>query len=232
MSSIKKYINPTRSEVEEQKTVSSFFDIEEAFIGKCCGYIVSAYYRAIAEGKIQSNWSERTISRHLKKHLRTCLQEAEESIHVGIEYPEDNDDIDDGLVDSKTEIFFDLMLSTFSSADEVYFGVEAKILIEADFLKRKAKAELTEYVSEKGMRKFIDGQYKKRGCMIGYVMQGLVPQVVTRLNDLILANTKFTPSEIITGKHTINEYENCYFSEHTGRFRSRLRHLMLNFVIS
>lgn len=229
MSAINGYITPTASEAAQRKIISIASDIEQAFADKCCFFIVCAYFRAIEEKKIKLNWSEPTITRHLKKHLKSCLRDSEESIHVDVEYPDDRLEIDDGEIDSRTEVYFDLMLTTFASTDEVYFGVEAKILIEQNFLKRNARTELMEYISEKGMRKFIEGIYRKRGCMVAYVMQGNIHQIIQKLNAFIQSDSKFTSTEIITGKHTINYYEECYISAHLTSQTPSLKHLMLSF---
>lgn len=206
------------------------FEIERAFAEKCCHYIICAYFQIVDAKTIKPQWSEPTISRHLKKHLRTCLHEAGESISVLVEYPEDYEEIDDGVVDSKKEVYFDLMLTTFASSDSVYFGVEAKILIEENFLKRNAKTELSEYISEKGMRKFIDGIYRKRGCMIAYIMQGEADRIVQKLNAIILSDSRFQSTETISGRHSIENYNECYISEHhTDSSFLSLKHLMLTF---
>lgn len=230
MSAIKGYITPTPFETTNRRAVSISSDIEHAFAEKCCFFIVCAYFRIVEEKNLKSHWSEPTITRHLKKHLRSCLRDYEECIHVDVEYPDDHEEIDDGQVDSKREVYFDLMLTTFAS-DEVYFGVEAKILIEEDFLKRKAKSEALEYISQKGMRKFIDGIYRKRGCMVAYIMQGEAAGIIQKLNAFIQSDAKYTSSEIISEKHIINGYKECYISQHASPNTKQLRHLMLSFTL-
>jgi hypothetical protein len=183
---------PSIPEKQDQNIVAEYAAADDAFSNQCCFLIICAHFRIIDEKKLLRSWNEVSITRHLKKHLRRCITEEELYYFIVPEYPEDDDDIDDGLKDASKEVFFDLMFSSFSTRGQHYFGMEAKIVIENNFLKRKTSTELAEYISNEGMKKFLNKDYLKRGCMIGYVMEGDLLTITTKINDRIAADTFYT----------------------------------------
>jgi hypothetical protein len=219
---------PSVPEKQEQGIVAEYAAADEAFSNQCCVLIICAHFRIIDEKKLLRTWDEVTITRHLKKHLQRCITEEELRYFVVPEYPEDDEDIDDGLKDASKEVFFDLVFSSFFNKQH-YFGVEAKIVIENNFLKRRATTELAEYISDKGMKKFINGVYKKRGCMIGYVMEGDLPTIANKINDRIKADTFYSGDACLKKKLLVKYFDSYFESIHIGYHANPLKHLFLDF---
>ena len=221
----------TDTEKAELNAVSLFANAETAFENHCANLIVKAYFKALEEGKFQASWNEVTITRHLKKHLKICILEEALQYFVAPEYPEDDDNIDDGIKNAAEEVYFDLIFSSFSNASQHYFGVEAKIVIENDYLKRKATVEISEYVSKKGMRKFLESVYKKRGCMLGYLIEGSADTVVLKINDKIKADIFYENTGLLEKGEPIDGFEQYYESVHLNYSRNPLRHFFLNIAL-
>ena len=223
---------PTDTEKAELNAVSVYANAEAAFENHCTALIVKAYFNVLKEGKFQVTWNEITITRHLKKHLKICISEEALQYFVAPEYPEDDDKIDDGIKNAAEEVYFDLIFSSFSSGAQHYFGVEAKIVIENDYLKRKATVEISEYVSKKGMRKFLESVYKKRGCMLGYIIEGEAEAIVHKINDKIMSDSFYGSTGILKKGDGINGFEQYYESVHVNYDRNPLRHFFLNIALT
>ena len=123
------------------------------------------------------------------------------------------------------------MFSTFDSKEQLYLGVEAKILVEKNFLKRVATTELAEYTSVTGMRKFIEGIYKKRGLMIGYIIEGSPGAVVEQINKRIEADSFYSITDKLVKTQVVKEFEHTYCSNHISRIPYSLPHLFLDFSL-
>lgn len=219
----------TSTERKVQKVAANIVDISNAFTNQCCALIICAYFKIIEAKSLKRNWAEETITQHLKKHLKLCIQEAELQYCIVPEYPEDDENIEGGLKDVKKSIYFDLMFSTFDKNEQLYVGVEAKIVIERDFLKRVATTELAEYISLKGMRKFVEGIYKKRGVMLGYVIDGNPTIIVEKLNQKIESDTFYTRSEKLIKSELLEGFVHSYSSNHEPRINYNIQHLFLDF---
>lgn len=224
----KKY-TPTSPELRQIKAVSKFVKADDAVTNECCSLIVCSYFKTLSEKKLLKSWGEETVTHHIKKHLRKCISERGLTYSVTPEYPEDDEAIEDGLKAPLRQVYFDLVFTTFKKKQEYFFGVEAKIVIENNFLKRYATQELSEYISNKGMRKYLDGIYKKNGCMIGYVMEGSTDAIVKKINDIILSSNLFSNNEILGNRISIDAFEHCYESVHPLNLTQPLKHLFLDF---
>jgi hypothetical protein len=220
----------TSSEKNEQVAVSEYAEAEKAFSNQCCALIICAYYKIIGDKKLLRKWGEETITRHLKKRIKLCIKEAELQYFVVPEYPEDDDEIDEGIKDTKQEVYFDLVFSSFNKSDQLYFAVEAKVVIENNYLKRIATTELAEYISNKGMRKFIEGIYKKKGCMIGYVMEGSPTVIVKNINEKIKIDSFYKDKPELKEKIIEAKFNLHYESDHSGYTENPLKHLFLDFT--
>lgn len=228
---IKEKYQATTTEKQAVASVALLSKAEAAFHNQCCFLIMKAYEKATAEKKWKPSWNEVTLTRHLKKHIRLSIKEACLQFFVAPEYPEDDEEIEDGVKDSNKEIMFDLIFSSFTNLEQHYYGVEAKIILVNNFLKRKASSELAEYISTKGMRKFIDGIYKKRGCMVGYLVEGKEVDVVRKINARITSDSNYAKTEILVKNVPNTQNVQYYESTHTNYQGNPLRHFILNLAM-
>jgi len=143
------------------------------------------------------------------------------------EYHEMTDEIRSGKKKAISAKRFDIYFGNWSTPERVEYGVEAKLLVENDFMGRKSKKLIEEYVGDKGMNKYISGTYRKRGCMVGYVIEGNISNVVDKINNHIESvfdsSQKLLKEQIIMFNH-----KEVYKSSH-NKLGYSLFHLMLDF---
>lgn len=144
------------------------------------------------------------------------------------ELHEYTDEIREGKKSTITAKRYDLYFESWSTLTRVEFGVEAKLLVENYFMGKIATTLIREYVSDAGMRKYIDGIYKKRGCMIGYVVEGSIANIVEKINARI--RTSLTNEQCLIRDNSKKfQHRDIYKSEHPDKLDYILYHLMLQF---
>lgn len=148
--------------------------------------------------------------------------------YVVSELHEYTDEIREGKKSTITAKRYDLYFESWSTPARVEFGVEAKLLVENDFMSKTATTLIREYVSDAGMRKYIDGIYKKRGCMIGYVVEGRTHHIVEKINSRIRISLTNEQCLIIDNSGKF-KHRDIYKSEHPAELDYILYHLMLQF---
>lgn len=81
------------------------------------------------------------------------------------------------------------------------------------------------------MRKYIDGIYKKRGCMVGYLIEGMEDDVIKKINKRIVADSNYAQSEILVKKLQNGKYQQYYESNHSNYHGNPLRHFIFDIAI-
>ncbi|MEO6704263.1 MAG: hypothetical protein ABIN04_00245, partial [Ginsengibacter sp.] len=106
--------------------------------------------------------------------------------------------------------------------------VEAKLLVENNFLRLRPKFLAKEYVGDKGMNKYISGIYKQQGCMLGYIVEGKIEKIVEKINNEVIY---FFDSNQILSKYTSSNFvhNGIYRSFHKEGLKYPMFHLMLDF---
>ena len=116
----------------------------------------------------------------------------------------------------------------------VYYGIEGKVLVEADWKTRRASPLRSRYV-DTGIDNFVSGRYSPvvpRGCIVGYVVWGKPFAVASQINHLLEKRER--ASEALLGQHEINGCSDCYESEHvrqTDAAKLKLQHVLLPFEL-
>jgi hypothetical protein len=97
-----------------------------------------------------------------------------------------------------------------------------------NFANKIASTLVREYVSDAGMGKFINGIYKSRGCMVGYIVQGNIRAIIPNINNKIVKT--YSKSDCLL-PDIRNQYKQIeiYKSKHAGKLNYLLYHIMLNF---
>lgn len=151
----------------------------------------------------------------------------ESNCWIAPEYHELTDEIRSGKKKAITAKRFDIYFGNWSTSKRVEYGIEAKLLVENDFMGRKSKKLIEEYVGDAGMNKYVSGIYKKRGCMVGYIVEGNISNIVDKINvhieSVFDSSQKLLKEEEITFNH-----KEVYKSSHRELHFS-LFHLMLDF---
>ena len=221
MSKLLQHITQTKTEREEVRGTSSNTSAKGAFYKMCIHYVIQGYKRAITFG-ILTLVDEEDISDLLVTHTEFCLEEDGISVDVDAERRDRTIPVDGKSVRAKKRRRFDFVFKSFERPTmREMFTAEAKIL------KLNDKDLMKKYISEKGMRKYINQVYKKPGFMIGYVKEGVVNEIIVKLNEVITVDSTYKATEKLFLQNPIGSYLHFYKSEHEN---INLDHLMLNFV--
>ncbi len=147
---------------------------------------------------------------------------------VNCEHHEFTEDIIDGRKRSISAKRFDIYFGNWSTPKRIEYGVEAKLLVENDFMGRKLKFLIEEYVGDAGMNKYISGLYKQRGCMVGYIVEGEINKIIAKINKQI--ESIFDTTQKLAKENSSNFiHKEIYKSIHKGKLKYAMFHLMLDF---
>jgi len=150
-------------------------DVFQAFQVQLFDLIYMAYVTIKTPEPMRENPDEPLVSANLFFALKLVSSREGIPLTVISERHEITNEIALGNMSTKSSKIYDIYFESWNSKYSIEYGVEAKVLVENDFLSRVASTLIREYVSNSGMGKYINGIYKKRGCMIGYVVEGSTP---------------------------------------------------------
>lgn len=197
----------------------------ESFQIEVFNLIYEAYKVIKTPDKTYETPDETQISISLFEALKMLCSN---SSWVNCEHHEFTDDI---IAGKKKPIFakrFDIYFGNWSTPKRIEYGVEAKLLIENDFMGRKSKFLMDEYIGEAGMNKYVNGIYKNMGCMVGYIVEGKINVIIDKINKQI--ESTFGAKQILF-KETNSKFshQEIYKSVHKEKLNYKLYHLMLDF---
>lgn len=203
-------------------------ELFESFQVQFIDLIHKAYRRIKTPDPFLDKPDETQISLSLFDALDMIIEQDNLPCFVVPELHEYTEEIRRGKKSTLTAKRYDLCFKSWSTPRKVKFGVEAKLLIENNSFGRLTATLINEYVSQKGMGKFINGIYKNRGCMVGYVVEGEIATIVERINHRI--ETILTKDQRLF-RDTSKKFQSdeLYKSEHTPKLDYTLYHLMLQF---
>jgi len=203
-------------------------EVLESFQAQVFELISLAYKTIRTPGPIKENPDEPLISTQLFHALKVVSSKEEIPLTIIIENPEITDQISCGVKPLITAKKYDIFFESWNSKLSVVFGIEAKLLIESEFRGRKVSTLIREYVSDAGMGKYINGLYKRRGCMIGYIIEGNIPNIVGKINNQI--EKVFNNKQCVKKDNSLKyKHKEIYKSQHKGKLNYDLYHLMLDF---
>jgi hypothetical protein len=195
-----------------------------AFQAQLFKLIHLAYFTIKTPEPFKENPDETLISIQLLQSLKIISSKEGIPLSVTIEHYEISDAISLGIKSLLSAKRYDIYFESWYSKYPIEFGVEAKLLIENNFMNRVASTLIREYVSNSGMGKYINGIYKKRGCMIGYIVEGSIPNIIRKINTRI---EKVMDSKQYLVKDCSLKYKHkeIYKSRHQGKLNYDLYHL-------
>jgi hypothetical protein len=169
----------------------------------------------IAEGcrRLQSDrrrdasWRERHFSWALNEHLEAICREHDSPLSPRDERRllDANGFADGDDPDQAPRI--DLVVRYHNVPSDVYFGIEAKILVDKCIGNYSPKRTVIEYVEE-GMKRYVDDKYASHlpcGAMVGYVLSGKFPELVKEINEAI-SETKLPYEQLLKGCNIAGEF--------------------------
>ena len=215
--------------VLDMSIVNSF---KQGFEWKCINLLIDAYTYVNSGNNINIDCEEEYISAVLFDYIDNCQQAINWKIDITPEYRLYKDDVLKKIKSAKTAPRIDFRLCGWNNNSKLTYFVEAKNLIEVDSFKsnRKSKIQANKlhirYI-ETGVDSYLSGQYPSNGCLIGYILQGKIENIVSMLNTC-LCNMNREPEILqLQSLEQIN-FKSYYISSHNNV--SSIKHLMFDFT--
>lgn len=196
---------------------------------RCLILLSEGYYVIKSNGNISIDWEEEDISKELLLSLETNSKRLEWQIDIIPEYRIYKNDGNS----AKSAARIDFRFSGWTINQWEYYA-EAKNLIEIDSFKvgRKTKIsaiKLHERYIETGIGNYLSGKYPQHGCLVGYILQGRVENIISMLNTC-LCNLK-REAEVLHSQDLDFMYLNSYYISSHDDF-TFIKHLMFDFTKS
>lgn len=208
-------------------------NVDSDFEQACLWIITEASKELRNEGHYESEWKETRFSAHLIGYMRKIRGKTDIGLRIDPENHLYRKEILEGEEDPDTAPRIDIRISGAWVQEDVYYGVEGKILVEKDWGTRREYDLRARYI-DTGIDNFVNGRYSpdmSRGCILGYVVCGTASNVVDRINALMTHRSRI--NECLEDRHIVNDCPDCYRSKHrrtTDGRRIRLYHVLLNFT--
>jgi hypothetical protein len=211
------------------KSISLINRVNSSFENKCLIVLVKSYRTSLKNKIYSKDWEEKTFSSHLVSLMKKCEIALKYKLTITKEEELENFEIDNGIKSPKEANPIDIRFHDVWSNLRLDYNVEAKNISSTEWekingSKVNASQQQTEYIS-KGIDRFLTGHFKNNnGCMLGYVVDGTLDEVRSKINRKI--ESKKSSNEIINSSVIINNLE-TFESIHMQR---KLKHLLFDFA--
>lgn len=206
--------------------------VDAAFERACLMLLTEAFKRMKEEGTFDLSWKETCFSARLIGYMRKIRKENDIALRIEPESYLYQKEICEGSFDPDRAPRIDIKVSGGWVYEDVYYGMEAKIVVEQNWQTRNANGLCRRYI-ETGVDNFVNGHYSDkipRGCIMGYVVQGNAQTIATNINNLLRGRRR--NEEIMRNHYVFNDCSDCYLSNHTRITDLQavdLRHVFLTF---
>lgn len=194
-----------------------------------CIWIITKAYKKMKSGKDYDRiWKETKFTAVLYKYMRYVRTKHDKKIIIVYE---------GHLLDDEEYIYndpdeaprIDLKLSGNWYEEEVYYGIESKILVQSNWGSRKHSYLKNRYINT-GIDNYKSGKYAskvRRSCIAGYILQGSSSKTVEDINTIL--KKKQRHSECLK-KYSTQPL--VYRSEHVrqNNLTIELKHIILCFA--
>jgi hypothetical protein len=207
-------------------------NIDNDFEQACLWVLTESFKQMKQERLYELTWKETRYSAHLIGYMRKIRDRADLQLRIDPESYLYRKEILEGLTDPDTAPRIDIKISGAWVQEDIYYGIEGKILVEKDWKTRREYDLRARYI-ETGIDNFVSGRYSpevSRGCVVGYVVFGSAFKVYRRLNNLLTHRGR--KNEILKNRHSVNGCSDCYKSSHIRTIdneKIELYHLLLTF---
>ena len=204
-------------------------EVDDIFENACTIILIKAYRNMKNDGNYSLEWKETQFSALLIGYMRNIRENEDLGLRIDPENYLYDEDILSGIRDPDTSSRIDIRICGSWVNEKIYYGIEAKILIENRAYKKRPHQLRNRYI-ETGINNFINEKYSKhmnKACIIGYVIQGNSTNIVNYINNKLINEGR--KIEILSNKNTINNHKDCWCSSHTKNNRSNIKlcHIML-----
>ncbi len=210
----------------------------QRFASVCHQAVIEGYRVMLHTPADYHTWKEENINARLKREMERLSLVKEANISVVREYYLDDEQILSGEKDAQKADRIDfIFLSMWSQKEDVQYFGEAKNLSERTWYKnpetRKGRVDTgyKRYI-ETGIQRVVSGKYSHLNAfLIGYIMNGHTPEIVTKLNQMIQAQGLSSEFGPIENRKTFCGHPDCFTSDNIQRGISRqLTHIFLDFT--
>ena len=204
-------------------------DFEQA----CLWIMTEAFKRMKREERYDITWKETCFSACLVGYMQKIRHEKDIRLRIDPESHLYREEMLKGTEDPDTAPRIDIKISGGWVHEEVYYGMEGKVLVEDNWRKRDASYLRHRYIAT-GIDNFVNGRYSDKmgmGCMVGYVVQGSASEIASKINNLLIRDGR--NKEKMMNPHSINGCSDCCQSKHTrttDNTEIELHHVFLTFV--
>lgn len=203
--------------------------INLSFELKCLEVLIKSYNTSKILNKVSSDWEEKTFSSHLLSLMKDCEIALKYNLTITKEEELEDNEIDNGLKSPKEANPIDIRFHNIWQDLRLDYNVEAKNISSSQWIKSKgskvnASDQQTEYIT-KGIDRFLTGHFKdKNGCMLGYIVNGKLNDLLLKINNKIELQKSST--EIIDFNNLIINKHKVYESSHSQR---NIKHLFFDY---
>ena len=207
-------------------------NVDSDFEQACLWIMTEAFKQMKREKRYVLTWNETRFSACLVGYMRKIRHENDWILRIDPESHLYREEMLKGTEDPDTAPRIDIKISGDWVHEDVYYGIEAKILVENDWRTRDASYLRHRYIAT-GINNFVNGRYSDkidRGCMVGYVIQGSASEIASKINTLLIRDGRNKENIMF---NAIDGCSDCYLSKHirtTDYKEIELRHVFLTFV--
>ncbi len=207
-------------------------NVDADFEKACLSLLTEAFKLMKRNANYNLEWKETRFSAHLIGYMRKIRDHENWGLRIDPESYLYREEILEGLEDPDTAPRIDVKISGAWVHEDIYYGIEGKILVETDWRTRREYALRARYI-DTGIDNFVNGRYSPevpRGCVVGYVVHGAAFKIGQKINKLL--EHRGRGGECMANRHTTNSCPDCYNSTHvrsTDRDKIQLYHVHLIF---
>lgn len=207
-------------------------NVDSNFEQACLCIMTEAFKRMKREKRYELKWNETRFSACLVGYMRKIRHENDIALRIDLESHLYREEMLKGTEDPDTAPRIDIKISGGWVYEDVYYGIEGKVLVENNWRTRKANKLHRRYIAT-GIDNFVNGRYSDKmgiGCMVGYVVQGSASEIASKINNLLIRDGRNKENIML---HAIDGCSNCYLSKHirtTDYKEIELRHIFSTFV--
>ena len=206
--------------------------VDSIFEQACLFVVTEAFKDMKQERHYNLTWKETRLSAHLIGYMQKVRDRESCPLRIDPECHLYGKEILEGKEDPDTAPRIDIKISGGWVQEDIYYGMEAKVLVEKDWGTRDNNKLRARYI-DTGIDNFVSGRYSPdipRGCVLGYVVQGMPSEIALKINRLLAHRGR--KKEHIADRHSINGCPDCYRSRHiraTDKQSIELYHVLLTF---
>lgn len=188
----------------------------------CAEIIEQGYQSYLSDTSKIFSEDETVISAGIYDNIEMIIDKDELPLYIAVELHQYTTPIKKGKTNPNKAKRFDLHFTNFSYKPRIKFGIEAKLIAEANTSRKRAAFLINEYVEDAGMGKFIKGIYEDDGFMLGYILNGTTEKIIENINLKITST--------YSSNEQISKNQKPYLSPYTLNGKDKnLHHIFLDF---